>query len=262
MDSMQDRVPQTTQDFYLTTLANGWQVGHYSVLEKLGIPHLISTRQGLDVNAVRHKTDQTVKTVARSLRLRDGAYLNQVHGNLVLPCSTSGLIGEADALYTNQSGIALVGKSADCPLILVAETNGKAVGFAHASWRSTVACIVERLITRLNQELDCQPHHLIACICPSAGPECYEVGPEVRDAAIKGIGAHAGVFFKQHGVKLHFDLWKANSDALLRCGLRMEHIHVAGLCTLCRNDLFPSHRKEGEGAGRFVAAIGLTSRYR
>jgi copper oxidase (laccase) domain-containing protein len=32
---------------------------------------------------------------------------------------------------------------------------------------------------------------------------------------------------------------------------------VAGVCTLCRNDLFPSHRREGEAAGRFAAVIGL-----
>jgi hypothetical protein len=31
---------------------------------------------------------------------------------------------------------------------------------------------------------------------------------------------------------------------------------VAGICTLCRNDLFPSYRREGNAAGRFAAALG------
>jgi copper oxidase (laccase) domain-containing protein len=131
------------------------------------------------------------------------------------------------------------------------------VAVVHASWRSTVSGITEHLITAITKELKCQAHEMIACICPSAGPECYEVGPEVRDAAIKGMGSHADTFFKPYGAKLHFDLWRANTDALLRSGLCSEHIHVAGLCTLCNNNLFPSHRKEGEAAGRFVAAIGL-----
>ncbi len=105
--------------------------------------------------------------------------------------------------------------------------------------------------------LGCDPGDLVACLCPSAGPECYEVGPEVQEAALEGIGPHAAAFFIPGPAQLHFDLWSANVDALIRGGLNRENVHVAGLCTLCRNDLFPSHRREGPGAGRFVAAIGL-----
>jgi copper oxidase (laccase) domain-containing protein len=43
----------------------------------------------------------------------------------------------------------------------------------------------------------------------------------------------------------------------MHAGLAPESIHIAGICTLCRNDLFPSHRREGNAAGRFAAVIGL-----
>jgi hypothetical protein len=121
-------------------------------------------------------------------------------------------------------------------------------------------------------DLSCRPSDLVACICPSAGPCCYEVGDEVRQAALEGIGPHAAAFFFPFGwqrqaqladgsfapaSKHRFDLWQANVDALMRAGLARESIHISGVCTLCRNDLFPSHRKEGNAAGRFAGVIGL-----
>jgi copper oxidase (laccase) domain-containing protein len=52
-------------------------------------------------------------------------------------------------------------------------------------------------------------------------------------------------------------LWSANRDQLLRAGVRETNIHISGICTMCANDVFPSHRREGAAAGRFAAAIGL-----
>jgi len=149
-----------------------------------------------------------------------------------------------------------MGKSGDCPIVLIADRRRRAAGFAHASWRATVAGIAPAVVRRM-VDLGSDAGDLVACICPSAGPECYEVGDEVRGAAIQGIGPHAAEFFHR-GLrgKLHFDLWHANTDAMTRVGLEPCHIHVAGVCTLCRNDLFPSHRREGNACGRFAAVIG------
>jgi YfiH family protein len=175
----------------------------------------------------------------------------------VLTCGVGGCAGSADGLATGTHGLALLGKSGDCPIILLADRRRRAVGFAHASWRATVAGIVPAVVDRM-VGFGARAADLVACICPSAGPECYEVGEEVRAAAVAGIGAHADIFFQPGpNEKRHFDLWAANVDALTRAGLSPEAIHVAGLCTLCRNDLFPSYRCEGEVAGRFAAVIGL-----
>ena len=56
---------------------------------------------------------------------------------------------------------------------------------------------------------------------------------------------------------MYFDLWAANVDELERSRLSPGNIQTAGVCTLCRNDLFPSHRIEKDAAGRFVAVIGV-----
>ena len=245
-------------DFRLERLANGWTVGRFGILDELNIPHLISTFAGPDIRALKQAPSGPAQEVAQALGLRQSAYLDQVHGPDVVACTEGGCQGQADALFTTRPGLALMGKSADCPLVLVADRLDRVVGFAHASWRSTVAGIVPSLIAEMLQNSECQACDLVACICPSAGPDCYEVGAEVREAALQRIGVRAQNFFKPSlQGKYFFDLWIANTDALLRSGLRQANVHVAGLCTICRNDLFPSYRREGSQAGRFVAAIGL-----
>ncbi len=211
-----------------------------------------------DVQQVRHDPAAAGRQVAHALGLEETAFLEQVHGSDVLTCEQGGCAGFADGLVTARRGLAVLGKSGDCPIVLIADRKSRAVGFAHASWRATVAGIVPATARRM-VDLGCEPGDLVAGICPSAGPCCYEVGQEVRLAAIEGIGPHAADFFvpSETLTRHRFDLWSANVDALVRSGLARESVHVAGICTLCRNDLFPSHRREGDSAGRFAAVVGL-----
>ncbi len=243
--------------FCLERSTNGWLVGRFAALDEIGVPHLVTTRQGPDVERVRHDTRAAGRQIAQFLGLHDAAFLEQVHGGDVLTCEGPGRIGRADGLVTAGRSLALLGKSADCPIVLIADRQRRAVGFAHASWRATVAGITTAVVRRMI-ECGCVAADLVACICPSAGPECYEVGQEVRMAAVERLGPHARTFFHSGpNGKDRFDLWAANRDALARAGVPSLSVHTAGVCTLCRNDVFPSHRREGEKAGRFAAAIGI-----
>ncbi len=245
--------------FRLEQLTNGWLVGRFAALETAGVAHLVTTRQGPDVQQVRQEPAAAGREITRVLGLNEAAFLEQVHGGEVIGCEQGGCAGFADGLVTAAKGLALIGKSGDCPIILIADRGGRAVGFAHASWRATVAGITPAVVRRV-VDVGCQTDDLVACICPSAGPECYEVGEEVRATVINGIGSHAAAFFRPGpGGNPHFDLWHANTDALIRVGVPAQSIHVSAVCTLCRNDLFPSHRREGAAAGRFAAAIALPS---
>ena len=243
--------------FRLEMSPNGWLVGRFAVLEEIGVPHLVTTRQGPDVERVRHDTDAAGRQIAQFLGLHDAAFLEQVHGGDVLTCDGPGRVGRADGLVTAGRSLALLGKSADCPIVLIADRRGRAAGFAHASWRATVAGITSAVVRRMI-ECGCIAADLVACICPSAGPECYEVDQEVRMAAVERLGLRAGAFFHPGpNGKDRFDLWAANRDALARAGVPSLSVHTAGVCTLCRNDVFPSHRREGQSAGRFAAVIGM-----
>jgi YfiH family protein len=254
----------------LEGLANGWQVGRFAALEAVGVAHFVTTRPGPDAQETRRDPALPRRDIAQVLGLADAAFLEQVHGGDVLLCEEGGCAGCADGLVTAAEGLALVGQSDDGPLVLLADGHRRIVGLAHASWRATIAGVTPAVVGRM-LALGCELRHLVACIGPSAGPCCYEVGAEVRTRAVERIGPHATSFFPLanrqpparalsdaalSAPRLHFDLWRANACALARAGLAARAIHVAGICTLCRGDLFPGLRGEGKAAGRVVAAVG------
>jgi copper oxidase (laccase) domain-containing protein len=92
-------------------------------------------------------------------------------------------------------------------------------------------------------------------IGPAIGPCCYEVGPEVAAE----FSTLAGVVEERAAGRAHLDLWAANRQIAESAGIPAEQIETAGLCTRCHRDLFFSHRAEGFPAGRFSAAVGITS---
>ncbi len=192
--------------------------------------------------------------------LEAGAWVHQIHGSDVVQADGPGFLGEADAVWTSRPGLGVIGRSADCPLILVCgmDSSGQGRwGFAHASWRSTVAGITTKLISAMVAS-GMRPDQAYAVICPSAGPCCYEVGPEVRAAALAGLGPAAVAYFTMLGERPAFDLWQANSDQLETAGLPCGHIHLCAICTICGDAPYPSHRREQGRAGRFAAISGGT----
>jgi YfiH family protein len=249
-----------TVGFSLTSLPNGWQVGRFDALAELaGTIHAFTTRRGPEFTDTPTAGPDVHRRLAVQLGLEDIAFCRQVHGVEIVNAPTHGPMQEGDGLITNRPGLGVMAFSADCPLILAADRAGKAVAVAHASWRGTVKRIGTRLVEALTAEFGVDPANLVACIGPSAGPCCYEVGASVERAAVRGIGLHAQGFFHDRGGKRHFDLWAANRDELIHAGVAAENTHFAGVCTICHNDLFPSYRAEGQGAGRFVGIIGLAA---
>lgn len=202
-----------------------------------------------------------VDALAAATGLHQAAWVQQVHGGTVLRAGSGGCIGQADALWTDVPGLGVVGRSADCPLVLVGGSRGDGTalaGFAHASWRSTVAGITPALVGAL-LDAGAEPVSLRAQISPSAGPCCYEVRDDVRDAALERLGPGAAPFFtprREAGPgSWILDLWSANLTQLMGCGVPPANIRTAGECTIC-NDRYFSYRRQGQAAGRFAALIG------
>ena len=199
-----------------------------------------------------------VAQLVAAVDLDAGAWVRQVHGGVVLPAETEGCLGEADALWTSRPGLGVVGRSADCPLILVTGSDAAGAGrwgFAHASWRSTIALITTTLIGDMKRA-GLRPDRATAVICPSAGPCCYEVGSEVVAAAMDRLGVGARDCFPVRGTQTTFDLWRANAAQMEAAGLAADRILVARICTICGDGTYPSHRREQGRAGRFAAIAG------
>ena len=93
---------------------------------------------------------------------------------------------------------------------------------------------------------------VIAAVGPSIGPCCYEVGSDL--AAHFSSHPEAPMWFSR-AERPHLDLWRATRDQLTRAGVPPGQIHVCALCTFDHPAVFHSYRRDGQAAGRLVAAI-------
>ncbi len=228
-----------------------------------GLVHAFSTRP-MDVSLRQDEhaalRAQSRRRFARDLGLdpRRVAACGQVHGGRIAVLErepAEPLLPGCDAAVTNLPGLGLMVFSADCPLVLLYAARTRVLAVVHASWRCTVAGLTRRTVEQMCGRFGVDPEGLYAGVGPSAGPECYEVGPEVYDRAA-GLPDREACFVRREG-RLCFDLWEANVQWLVSAGVRRERIELAGLCTMCERELLYSYRREGPGCGHFglLAAI-------
>ncbi len=247
-----------------------WNVAdrRYAAFSRLsaiaGLSHAFSTRPH-DVSArgdgLAGERDLRRRQMARDLELSPQhlAWCVQVHTprvRVVTPGDAGGALEGVDGVCTAVADTPLMCFSADCPLVLLVDPWRRVLGLAHASWRCTVGRIVVALLDEMRTAFGIRPGDLLAGIGPSAGPCCYEVQQDVRDAAASLPGGD-GLFPRRAG-RMYFDLWTANARLLAAAGVRAENIEVAGVCTMCRGDVFYSFRREGPGCGHFGLMAGLS----
>jgi YfiH family protein len=236
-----------------------------------GVSHGFSTRKGAGVedfdlgraaeqrgeHAGRHQT----LLAASGLDGRIPLALEQVHGNAVLPIGTlvPGSLQAGDAIVALEAdrGLGAPGvRYADCLPILLAERSGRAIAAIHAGWRGTALGIAGRAVAALASE-GIPPASLVAGLGPAIGPCCYEVSDEVleRVASKSGVDV-ANVSRELPAGTRSLDLAEANRQQLIRSGLSPDSVYRAPWCTFCEKNLFFSHRRQGNPAGRMLGCIG------
>jgi YfiH family protein len=139
---------------------------------------------------------------------------------------------EVDAHVTTRSDIAPIVLVADClPIVLSSESS---IAVVHAGWRGIVRGVLEAAIEEL-RALGSGSDTLHASIGPGAGPCCYEVGGEAKQA------------LKAHLVGDNADLKAAAGKRIADAGA--DSVQDVGLCTIC-DERFFSHRRDNGVTGR------------
>jgi polyphenol oxidase len=163
---------------------------------------------------------------------------------------------KADAMVTNQRGVALGILTADCVPILMASQDGTVIGAAHAGWRGALSGIIEATLDAM-ESIGANGKTITAAIGPSIGQQSYEVGPEFPAPFLADDPA-AITFFKDAPRTGHylFDLGGYTSARLLRRGITVCHSRF-DTCAL--EEQFFSYRRStlnGEaGYGRNLSVI-------
>jgi YfiH family protein len=155
------------------------------------------------------------------------ATLRQVHGSRVVRAEGSGVVGEADALWTTETDLPLAVYTADCFGVVMLSSS--AVGVAHAGWRGAASGVV----TALRAELEGAGHEVRrAAIGPGIRSCCFEVGDEVVAQ------------FEGHVEETTWGTASVDLVGVLTEQLAGIDVEVAGGCTR-HDDRFFSHRRDG-----------------
>lgn len=190
--------------------------------------------------------------------------VKQVHGTDALVLDrplTEGdrFDGGWDALVTDQPGVTVAVRTADCVPVLVYDRHRRAAAAIHAGWRGAVAGIVPRTIGLLISQFKSAEGDLRVSIGPSAGACCYEVDETVLAPLRSGWSDWPAVVQDDRGAKARLNLKELVRRQLTQIGIRPEHVTTVNLCTICHSDLFYSYRREGRVNGTMLSGITLAA---
>ena len=180
-----------------------------------------------------------------------------------------------DAMVTNIPGVLLTARTADCVPVLFRDEENNAVGAAHCGWRGTLQKLQVKTALKMSEVYGTDLCRLKAAIGPSISKCCYEVSEEFYKNFADTIGERVKNYFSKtparcdgHPLyergqgeipdkqKYMCDLKGINKMLLLDL-LDENNIEVSQNCTYCEEDLFFSHRRQGEYRGSHAAFIGI-----
>jgi YfiH family protein len=225
----------------------------------LRAPHLFSS-----ADVVLRDDQREWSAVASSMGVpRERLLLiKQVHGTVVAIARRGAIDGwvrpHADIVISDDPGVAIGVRTADCAAILLFDPVRNVVGAAHAGWRGAAANAAAAAVRAMEREFQTNPADLTAAIGPCLGQCCGEVGPEVVDAFRAGGASQDSIdawFTPGARDRSFLDLERANREQLQQAGVPASAVFGAGLCTKTHEGRLHSYRVRGKQAGRMVGAI-------
>lgn len=200
---------------------------------------------------------------AASCEPRAVVSVKQVHGTDALlvdrPIEAgTTFAGGWDAVITNQPGVLVTVRTADCVPILLHDPIHRVVAAVHSGWRGSVAGIVPKTLITMRHAFGSQADSIHVAIGPSAGPCCYEVDEPVLNAL------HSYPFWKlvvrETGPeRALLDLRQFVRRQARAAGVSQQNIWTVSHCTICRPDLFFSYRREGVVKDTMTSGIMLSA---
>ena len=160
------------------------------------------------------------------LGLTKGVKLTQCHQDRILVVEdVAGLAhySHYDAMITNQKGIGLLIRHADCQAAVFYDPIQKVLGNVHCGWRGSVHGIYRKMIQKMVQEFGSNPKDITVSIGPSLGP---------NRAEFKHYEEELPEEFWSHQIRdNYFDFWAISKQQLLDEGIEKENLEIAGICT-------------------------------
>ncbi|WP_299676443.1 peptidoglycan editing factor PgeF [uncultured Roseobacter sp.] len=165
---------------------------------------------------------------------------------------------KADALVTDQPGVALSVLTADCQPVLFADHEAGVIGAAHAGWRGALDGVLEATLDAMCT-LGARREAVTVAIGPSISQRAYEVGPDFFEMFLADDPDNARFFAAGPGDRMLFNLPGFGLHRLRTAGV--DHAEWTRHCTYSDPDRFYSYRRSTHAKeadyGRLLAAITL-----
>ncbi len=217
-----------------------------------------SLNPALHVGDNADKVRQNRQLINEMLQLpAEPVWLEQIHSNRLIKAETGAPLQQADASYTQEPGVVCAVLTADCLPLLVCDDDGSRVAAIHAGWRGLLAGIIGNTITAMrppNPPL-CKRGGLggvMVWLGPAIGPECFEVGSEVRDAFLAKSEAYTAAFSEQGNGKWLADIYQLARVDLATLGI--VNVYGGHFCTVTEHERFYSYRRDKD-TGRMATLI-------
>jgi len=173
-------------------------------------------------------------------------WLDQIHSNRAVKAVKTVSIQQADASYTDEAGVVCAVMTADCLPLLACSKDGAQVAAIHAGWRGLLAGVIGNTVAAMQQ------WNLLVWLGPAIGPDCFEVGAEVRDAFLDKSSAFNSAFKKQNNDKWLADIYQMARIEL--SGLGIDKVYGGTYCTVTEHERFYSYRRDTQ-TGRMATLI-------
>ncbi len=161
----------------------------------------------------------------------------------------------ADALMTNEPGVALFLHTADCLPAAFYDPTRHAIALAHLSWRSLDLGLAGKTLRCLIERYDSDPADIRVSIGPSIRKQSY-VFDEVSQKDDARWRPHVS---RTSDGKYSVDLAGFAAAEMRGIGVRNEHIEVSPMDTASAPDHFSHYRavRNGEPEGRMATVLAL-----
>lgn len=178
--------------------------------------------------------------------------LRQVHSDRVINAHIAKRHAvEGDALVTDEVGVSIGIRTADCVPILLIDSRNRAVAAIHAGWRGTAAQISTRTLEKMAGDCESEAEDVYIAIGPCIRECCYEVDEDVA----RQLAPFRPIPVPAKTGKQKVDLAGANRFQLQAAGVKPERIFDCDLCTRCLSEQFYSYRRHPGEPGRMLSAI-------
>ncbi|MDD5113345.1 MAG: peptidoglycan editing factor PgeF [Methylobacter sp.] len=213
----------------------------------VSLPPYDSLNPALHVGDDIGRVKQNRQIIKNMLELpAEPVWMEQIHSNRVIQADNFTALEQADASYTRERGVVSAVMTADCLPVLVCSVGGGCVGAIHAGWRGLLSGIISNTLSMMGAR------DYLVWLGPAIGPDCFEVGAEVRDAFVQKSGAFDDAFTQQNNGKWLADIYQLARIELASLGV--NKVFGGDFCTVTDTQRFYSYRRDQQ-TGRMATLI-------